>query len=141
MNKRDIEQQKALNAIRKELALHGKALCVCATGYGKGHLIKLIAKSLKEDMTMLVIVPRVNLVRDLAQRTNGSIYCATLKEKKLSKITIATKQSLKEITADLIILDEAHTYKKDFLDSLNGKYKFILGLTATDWRNDGHIWR
>lgn len=138
MNKRDLEQQKALMCIREELSIYGKALCVCATGYGKGHLIKLIASTLKDNMTMLVIVPRVNLVKDLAERTNGTIYCATLNQKVISKITIATKQSIKEVKADLIILDEAHSYTNEFLNNINAKY--IIGLTATDWRQDGYIW-
>lgn len=33
MNKRDKEQQAALNAIRNELNKRRLALCVCATGY------------------------------------------------------------------------------------------------------------
>jgi len=89
-------------------------------------------------MNVLVIVPRVNLVRDLAQRTGGSIYCASLGEKTVSKITVATKQSLKEIDAELLILDEVHSYPQEFIESL--KFKFIIGFTATPWRNDGYIY-
>lgn len=33
MKTRDTEQQKALEAIRKELRERSVALCVCATGY------------------------------------------------------------------------------------------------------------
>ena len=89
---------------------------------------------------MLVIVPRVNLVSDLSQRTGGSIYCASLGEKTISKVTIATKQSLKEISADLIILDEAHNYTDAFLDKVKESCKFLVGFTATPHRIDGYIY-
>lgn len=106
---------------------------------GKGQLIKLISQSIKKDM--LVIVPRVNLVKDLANRTGGSIYCASLGEKTISKCTIATKQSLKEIDFfDLIIADEAHNYKNDYLEDLLKKCNYLIGFTATDWRDNGYIW-
>jgi superfamily II DNA or RNA helicase len=89
-------------------------------------------------MNVLVIVPRVNLVRDLSQRTGGSIYCATLGEKTIGKVTVATKQSLGEIEAEILILDEVHQYTEEFLETL--KFKFIIGFTATPFRNDGWIY-
>lgn len=136
---RDLEQQKALTAIRGALSEKNEALAVCATGYGKGHLIRLISNSIKTNM--LVIVPRVNLVRDLAERTGGSIYCASLGKKEIGKVTIGTKQSLKEIDHfDLIILDEAHNYKNEYLENIQQKCKFLIGFTATDWRDNGFIW-
>jgi len=138
VNHRDIEQQKALQAIRKELIEKNIALCVCSTGYGKGHLIKLIAESIKT--TMLVIVPRVNLVRDLSQRTGGSVYCASLGKKEIGIVTIATKQSLKEISADLIILDECHSYTDEFLELVRSNCRYMIGLTATPIRQDGYIY-
>ena len=89
-------------------------MCLCHRVWlGKGHLIKLISQTVKG--TLLVVAPRVNLVRDLAQRTNGSIYCASLGEKVISKVTIATKQSIKEVSADLVILDECFTPEVEVL--------------------------
>jgi hypothetical protein len=136
LNSRDTEQAKALAKIKRSLMYNGKALCVCATGYGKGHLIKLISKTVKG--TMLVVAPRVNLVRDLAQRTGGSIYCASLCQKEIGKVTIATKQSIKDVSADLVILDEAHNYTEEFLETIDAKW--IIGLTATPWNNNGYVY-
>lgn len=108
--------------------------------FGKGHLIKLVAESLKEGFTMLVIVPRVNLVRDLAQRTGGSIYCATLGKKEIGKVTIATKQSIKKVSADIIWADECHSYTDEFLHECKDNCKYLIGTTATDWTANGYIW-
>ena len=130
----------ALQAIREELARSGVALCVCATGYGKGHLIRLISESLKEGSTLLVIVPRVNLVRDLAQRTGGEVYCATLGKKDMGQITVATKQSLKDINSDIVVLDEAHSYSEEFLMECKSNCKYLIVFTATAWTSDGYIW-
>lgn len=137
---RDKEQQKALESIREDLKGNGKALCVACTGYGKGHLIKKIAKTLKG--TMLVIVPRVNLVSDIAERIGdeANVYCASLGRKEEGKIIVGTIQSLskKIIEADLIVMDEAHNYTQETLDSLN--YKYLIGLTATPFTNQGFIY-
>lgn len=105
---------------------------------GKGHLIKLISLTIKTNM--LVIVPRVNLVRDLAQRTGGSIYCASLGKKEIGKVTIATKQSLKDIKADVIILDECHSYSQEFLEKCKNSCNYLIGLTATAYTQDGYIY-
>ena len=137
MKSRDLEQQKALQEIRVGLIKKGKVLVVCSTGWGKGHLIKLISETIKTSM--LVIVPRVNLVRDLSQRTGGEIFCATLGEKNIGKITIATKQSLKEIKADLIILDECHSYSDEFLEKVESSCRYLIGLTATPYSSEGYI--
>lgn len=93
----------------------------------------------RSTTSVLVIVPRVNLVRDLAQRTGGSIYCATLGKKEIGKITVATKQSLKEIKADLIILDECHSYSNEFLEKVKSSCRFLIGMTATDYNQEGYI--
>jgi superfamily II DNA or RNA helicase len=142
MNLRDLEQNKALQAIKNELMEHGKALCVCCTGYGKGHLIKLMSKTAKE---LLVIVPKVTLVEDIAQRIESagvevSIYCASLGKKERGKVTVATKQSIEkgDISSSFIILDEAHRYNEGFLAKLDAKY--ILGLTATPFDANGFIY-
>lgn len=113
--------------------------CLHRLSYGKGHLIKLITLTLKNNV--LIIVPRVTLVRDLAARAGGSIYCASLGEKTVSRITVATKQSLNDLdTSDfaLVILDEVHNYTDEFLDTIDSK--FVIGLTATPFRVDGFIY-
>ena len=137
MRTRDEEQSFAISEIKKELIeSEGIALCIACTGYGKGELIRLISNSIKTSL--LVVVPRVNLVRDLAQRTGGSIYCASLKEKNIGKVTIATKQSLKGVKADVVIVDEAHNASDEFLNSIDANY--IIGLTATPFGDGGFIY-
>ena len=137
---RDDEQDKALDLIRKELRLYKKALAVACTGYGKGHLIKKISEGLKSNL--IVIVPRVNLVEDIAGRIGDcSIFCAALGKKEIGKITVSTKQSIEKlavIDSDLIILDECHSYKDSFLDKI--KSKFVIGFTATPFDDEGFIW-
>lgn len=132
-------QSDALDKISKDLAVKGKALAVAATGFGKGHLIKMIAERTK--FTMIVIVPRVNLVTDLSSRVEGSkIFCASLGKKETGKITVGTIQSLikGDISADIICLDEAHRYNEDILKSINARW--IIGMTATPIDQYGFIY-
>lgn len=136
MKNRDIEQQSVINLLRKYLIKNRVALIQACTGFGKGELIRLITSNSKT--TVLVIVPRVNLVRDLAQRTGGSIYCATLGKKEVGKITIATKQSIKNVKADIVIVDEAHNYPEYWLKQIDSKY--IVGMTATPFNDSGFIY-
>lgn len=140
MKNRSKVQVESIDKIRKDLSKHYKALYVAATGFGKGRILKMIAETLKDDMTMLVIVPRVNLVIDISQRTSGSIYCASLGKKDIGRITVATKQSLKEIKADLICLDEVHTYSEEFLHKVKNSCKYLIGLTGTPYTSDGYIY-
>jgi superfamily II DNA or RNA helicase len=138
MTKRDIEQEKAIQAIRNDLARNQKALCVACTGYGKGELIRKIAE--KMSGTLLVVVPKVNLVSDIAERIGDcSIYCASLGKKEIGKITVGTIQSLRKIAnkSDVLIIDEAHNFKDELIESFDSKFK--IGFTATDFDQRGFI--
>ena len=136
---RDEEQAYSITKIKEDLVKFKIALFIACTGFGKGEILKLISQSIKGSM--IIIVPRVNLVRDLAQRTGGSIYCASLGEKNISKITIATKQSLKDLDLSvfsLCCLDEVHGYTEEFLETVTTEY--VIGFTATPFRSDGYIY-
>lgn len=105
----------------------------------KGHLIKKIASTLTG--TLLVVVPRVNLVEDIAERLGGcSVYCASLKRKEIGRVTVGTIQSLRKISnkADLVIFDEVHNYKDEEIESFNCRY--VIGLTATPFNSNGFIY-
>ncbi len=92
--------------------------------------------------SLLVIVPRVNLVADISERIGPetSVYCASLKRKEIGKITVATIQSIgkKSVTFDCVIFDEVHNYKDEVLDSFDCRFK--IGLTATPFTSSGWIY-
>jgi superfamily II DNA or RNA helicase len=143
LSPRDKEQLRCMDAIRSGLAKDKRALVWAATGFGKSYVIKLIAEEVKAKNTrMLAIIPRIALATDLSQRIEGStVFCASLGKKEISKITIATKQSfaLEHLSEfDLILLDETHNYSEEYL--LNFKDKFVVGFSATPWRDNGPMW-
>ena len=140
MNTRDVEQKACIQSLREDLAKTNKVLYVAATGMGKSHIATQIANNIKTNI--LIVTPRVNLVDDLKKRIpEASIYCATLKEKKIGKVTIATKQSipLEYINQfDVVLFDEVHSYTKEYLDKITASK--IIGCTATPWRETGPIY-
>lgn len=127
--------------IKEELVSNSFALVVAATGFGKGSIIKIIAEKLKENHTLITVVPRVNLVSDLSARKKCDIYCSSLGKKEFGKITVATKQSLPDdFYANVILADECHQYKDDYLKYLKSKCDFLIGFTATPFTMNGLIY-
>lgn len=120
------------------------------TGYGKSIIIGYLSNHLDEGF--IVLQPSVDLLKQnyekfLSYGGNGSIYSASMKQKRLSKAVYCTLGSIKKDVAGLrrmgvkyVIVDECH-YKfspkkgsefRTFLDELNPQK--ILGLTATPIR-------
>jgi len=108
---------------------------IAATGVGKTRIGVLCAAHVlknKDAKQVIIVVPTRNL-RD-NEWTNEFIKWGY--EDLLDKIKITCVQSLydkgADIDTDLLIVDEAHTTLSDEYSRIyNGKYKYLLCLTAT----------
>lgn len=157
-------QIKALDTIDAALKIKQNILVTAFMGSGKTFMVaKLISAYVKKtDRRFLILVGKQELVSqfhstllnqtDIPKNKIG-IFCAGLNEKIMSRITIATVQSLinakEEIPyIDLIIIDECHSYTHDgqygeivdYIRKKNNNVK-ILGLTATPFKlGHGYIY-
>lgn len=122
------------------------ALLILPTGAGKSLVIADIANRIGE---VLVFCPNKEILEQNHAKllsygeTQCSVYSASLRQKKISKVTFATigsVRNVKELFAHYkyIIVDEAHLVNpkhgmyKDFFDSLSRSK--VVGLTATPYR-------
>ena len=147
-------QQEAVKRVMWELNTRpsGNAVISLPTGAGKSLVIAEIAKAV--DRPLLILQPskeilEQNLEKLLrhADRADVGVYSAAMGEKTVSRITLATIQSIytkPELFSHvgLVIIDECHlvnpkstgTMFRGFLAQI-GSPK-VIGLTATPWRMD-----
>jgi DNA repair protein RadD len=128
-------------------SVEGKnGIIVCPTGSGKSVIIAEICKKLLGKI--LILQPSLEILNQNATKiinaTNEEIgvYSASAGKKTISRITLATIQSIKDknlfIDYKNVICDEAH-----LVNAKGGKYqelidfikpKYLIGLTATPYR-------
>lgn len=147
-------QQEAVNRVMWELKTRpeGNAVISLPTGAGKSLVIAEIAKMV--DKPLLILQPSKEILEQnlekllhYVERTDVGVYSAAMGEKTVSRITLATIQSIytkPELFAHvrLVIIDECHmvnpksmgTMFRQFLSAI-GDPK-VIGLTATPWRMD-----
>lgn len=138
---RDARQELS---IKRWLDAGGRATLELATGFGKTFVAcKIIQRMQAKDSrrTAIIIVPKINLKsqweRELAKfKVKAKVYVVN---------TVVLNPTI--LQTDLLVLDEAHKYSSDI--SVAGdnsfvriferiKYKWLLCLTATVKRLDGH---
>lgn len=145
-NLRDYQKDAISKAVRYVKSKNkSKVLMVAPTGAGKSIYISNIIK--ETGKKTIVLQPNIELLEQnynkyKAYDENASIFCASLKEKKLGDVCFATIQSLIKAIDDvkccgyeLLICDEAHYMtKKDSLISqliIETGITKVIGLTAT----------
>ena len=160
-------QKEALAAIWSDLFKHRSALCVLPTGSGKSLIIAELLKlsfAKKDDLRAMVLFNNIDLLSQIYERfvrlmpeISISLYSKTLNSRSLSRLTLASVQSLvsnKRIidagVINLVVLDEVHNVNDQDRDSRyikfieehykkNDKLK-IVGFTATPYRATGVIY-
>lgn len=118
-------QQDCLTAC---LAQPKGGLCVLPTGSGKSHIIAELCHQL-EGQNILVLTPRVELMRQNKEKIKNNTPCVT--------INAAYGRGM---TADILIIDECHLIKPHdgMYQALIKSHKSIIyGFTATPMRMDG----
>lgn len=139
-------QKDCIDALRNSLARGIKHLLVKAPcSFGKTIVFCEIAKNVsRKDKKTLIVVDNVALVRQTVEKLKNfvsenevGIYCSTLKEKNIRKITVCTIQSIKKNDFDLIILDEVHAGLSRFERFLSDYSGIVIGFTATPFNNKG----
>lgn len=149
---RDYQQEcsdRAVNFFRAKTKSNG--LLVVPTGAGKSLIIAEIASRLNDNV--LVFQPSKEILDQNFNKLRSygvedcSIYSASFRSKKISRITFATIGSVKAHMEDFnhfryIIVDECHLVNavgglyKDFFECAERK---IIGLTATPYRLDATL--
>lgn len=135
---------QAMNALEKKRS----CLVVAPTGSGKTEIMIELLKELQGSK--LVITKKVSLVRQTGERfkTAGlspTLYCASLNEKRLSSLTIASVDSVYRVAEeqrfDYLIFDEVHNLSDDedsrfyqTVSSLVDRGSKLVGFTATPYR-------
>ena len=129
MDFRDEMQWNMVDAIRDSLKRIGSATVVAATGSGKTETVRKIKSKLKPKTKLLFIAPRINNVTDAAKRYGAAINVGSLGLNESGQVTCTTKQSIHKIdTSDyeVVVFDEMHNYKEEFIESINAKFKIFL---------------
>lgn len=142
---------QALDALERKRS----CLIVAPTGSGKTEIMIELLNELQGSK--LVITKKVSLVRQTAERfTRGglspTIYCASLNEKRISRLTIASVDSVfrvaSESSFDYLVFDEVHNLSDDedsrfyqTVSTLVEKGSKLIGFTATPYRaKSGNIY-
>lgn len=137
---RDQIQKEAYDKLLENIKNNYVSLFCAATGYGKGRIISMLGHYLSgQGFSVAVITNRVVLVNDLSQRMDATVYCASLNRKEHSKLMVISKQSVKNVSADYILVDECHGYTEDYLKGLKAE-KAIVGFSATPFSESGYIY-
>jgi DNA repair protein RadD len=147
-------QVQALESIWDSISESNEALCVLPTGSGKTVIMsELINRSLEHNVNILVLINRVQLIEQTAQKLKEyglkcGVYCASLNDKDMSSgVTVASVHSIFNTDIakiDMLICDETHQAMNEDEDSryyifikklrdINPKIK-IVGFTATPFR-------
>lgn len=144
------DQQSAVRALIK----HETGVLCAPTAFGK--TVAAAALIARRKVSTLVLVHRTDLMRQWQERLtsflefpkDGLGFIGGGKKKPSGKIDIAVMQSLsrRENLDDLldqygqIIIDECHHLSAFSFETIlkQAKAKFVLGLTATPIRRDGH---
>ena len=126
----------------------GNKLIQAPTGAGK---TIIFSKFIQEcGQKCLVLAHRGELIRQAADKLSMAtglkcgVFSAYMKRKEIGNITVASIQSLAnykgELDFDNIIIDECHHLSAVSFERVlkKCKAKFVLGLTATLKRKDGH---
>lgn len=133
-----------IEALKELVNSPANALCVLPMGSGKSVIIDALARYYK-SLVILVLCERIELAEQLADDIDAeSIYCASLKQKEITNLTVATIQSIRKDKTqfDLIIIDEAHKFtSKAVYVYLQSQTKArIIGFTATPYTSNGFIY-
>jgi DNA repair protein RadD len=150
-------QIEAIDATARAFIKHKRVLLVLPTGSGKSVVIGgLIARMRAKGMKILVLCHQSEILTQNAKAIESicgervAFYSAKLNEKNIdANIVLASRDTLGRVTDiphfDSIIVDESHlisrkpdSYYQKIFKAVEPKY--ILGLTATPFRNSGKIW-
>lgn len=149
-------QQKALEAIARDISMPGASLVVMPTASGKSHVIASAA-TLAEHV--LILQPSRELLQQnrdkllkLVDSDEVGTYSASFNERTIRKFTFATVQSVfrkPELFQHikLVIIDEAHGVAPRALSSMYTSFLSAighpktLGLTATPYRLEQSYFR
>lgn len=105
--------------------------CVIApTGSGKSHIIAELCHHY-HDKKVLVVTPRLELMKQNAAKINSNALCMTV-----------NKAYRQLIESDILIIDECHLVRQfdGMYQTLMGLSKKVYGFTATPFRLDcGHL--
>ena len=158
MNLRQYQQDAVSALFRSFETEHGNPLIVAPTGSGKTHIIAHFVMgvfALCPDARVMIVSHRSELLEQNEQKLRAawpaapaSLYSASLKSKRINKITIAGIQSIykhakKVAPVDILLIDECHLvpdagnglYRRFIKDLLaENQYMKIVGLTATPYR-------
>lgn len=147
-------------SINASMMQNENPLCVLPTGSGKTVImceVLLQAQEKYPTLKAIVLLRSVELVNQTATRLaeygikGVGMFCASLSKKELTPITVASIQSISEITTgeiNLLIIDEVHNYNHSLgkyllfvqkLKELRPKMK-VIGFSATPFRNNGYIY-
>lgn len=153
-------QKEAVQSLHASMKQGENGLCVLPTGTGKTCIMCEFLKQCQQmlpDLKAIVLMKSVELVDQTSQRlinygiNNCGVYCASLKSKKLTNITVASIQSINKIetgAVNLLIIDEVHAYNHsegkylEFvkkLKELRSQMK-VIGFSATPFRANGYIY-
>jgi len=142
-------QQRAFDAIKKNLNVKGASLVVMPTASGKSHVIAHTA-TLSDNVLILqpsqeLLAQNLEKLKLLVPAKDIGIYSASFGKKEIKKFTFATIQSVYKNPQlfshiKLVIIDECHnvalrslgTMYKSFLDKMGSPKCF--GFTATPYR-------
>lgn len=135
------DQERALDEARaRVLEGHSRVLIVGPTGFGKSVVLGAIARGhIDQGGTVLVVVHRVELVEQLADRLRGfGLEVGEIRpgaERTDAPAQVASIQTLlargDAPRASLMIWDEAHHVMAERWSSLVGLSEMLIGLTAT----------
>jgi DNA repair protein RadD len=150
-------QKKAVDSALMALHERKNPLVVMPTGSGKSAVLGKIASHCKDKgKRVVVLTHRSELIEQDAKAISNftdsmpAVYCAKLRRKEISQITVAGIQSIgkKAYSYDpfhLIIVDECHliptnrdTLYQTYINEMRKCYPSlrVLGLTATPYRLD-----
>lgn len=136
-------QNECIDSIRMAIKKDRRALVVLPTGSGKTLIFSEIARRLSRGKrSICILVNKIKLVEQAsrsleAMHVKHTIYCAGLGKKELSRIVIATRDSIRDKVNDFDILciDEVHRFSPE-------KYKtnVVIGFTATPFTTNKYIY-
>lgn len=144
-------QQDCVDQTLENLLSGKNALIWIPTGGGKTEIFFEICRRFVEsrpDATVAIILNRVLLLDQTVKRIEKifkdvGIVCGSLNKKDYQQITVGTIGSMKDMSFDLVVLDECHR-SSEKEDSLYRRFlnnqKTVLGVSATPWRYDGYIY-
>ncbi len=138
-------QSEAIEALWSGIARNDRQLCVLPTGSGKGEILRVLLE--RSTVPSLLLLNREKLVTQFAARLahlNPGVYCSSYGAKRVSRITIASVQSIHAQRIEglrFIIVDEAHNLNEGtYATFLANNPAKLIGFTATPYNERGLIY-